>query len=180
MRGSVAWSFHINPVRPNYSDIKMGAMASQITSLTIVYSTVYSGADQRKHQSSASLAFGWGIHRWQVNSPHEGPVPRKMFPFDDVTMSHRIHGIKKTSISFYGLNYLVIGMSLGCGWHIRVRLLLNHIYNHGRIKYNVFNTIQTLLLFYKLNVCFKIQFRKRHFRNKFLLILRLIRKAFKL
>ena len=39
----------------------MGAMASQITSLTIVYSTVYSGADQSKHQSSASLAFVWGI-----------------------------------------------------------------------------------------------------------------------
>ena len=35
----------------------MNAMASQITSLTIVYSAVYSGADQRKHQSSASLAF---------------------------------------------------------------------------------------------------------------------------
>ena len=52
----------------------MGAMASQITSLTIVYSTVYSGADQRKHQSSASLAFVRGIHRWPVNCPHKGPV----------------------------------------------------------------------------------------------------------
>ena len=41
----------------------MGAMASQITSLTIVYSTVYSDADQRQHQSSASLAFERGIHR---------------------------------------------------------------------------------------------------------------------
>ena len=41
----------------------MGAKASQITSLTIVYSTVYSDADERKHQSSASLAFVWGIHR---------------------------------------------------------------------------------------------------------------------
>ena len=41
----------------------MGAIASQITSLTIVYSTVYSDADQRKHQSSASLAFVRGIHR---------------------------------------------------------------------------------------------------------------------
>ena len=64
----------------------MGAMASQITSLTIVYSTVYSGADQRKHQSSASLAFLRGIHRWPVNSPHKGSVTRKMFPFDDVIM----------------------------------------------------------------------------------------------
>ena len=47
----------------------MGTMASQITSLTIVYSTPYSGADQRKHQSFASLAFVLGIHRGPVNSP---------------------------------------------------------------------------------------------------------------
>ena len=64
----------------------MGAMPSQITSLTIVYSTIYSGADQSKHQSSASLAFAWGIHRGPVNSPHKWPVTRKMFPFDDVIM----------------------------------------------------------------------------------------------
>ena len=62
-------------------------MASQITSLTIVYSTVYSGADQRKHQSSASLGFVTGINRWPVNSPHKWPVTRKMFPFDDVIMT---------------------------------------------------------------------------------------------
>ena len=64
----------------------MGAIASQITSFTIVYSTVYSGVDQRKHQSSASLAFVRGIHRWPVNSPHNRPVTRKIFPFDDVIM----------------------------------------------------------------------------------------------
>ena len=64
----------------------MGAMASQITSLTIVYSTVYSGADQRNHQSSASLAFVQGIHRWPVNSSHRWPVTRKLFSFDDVIM----------------------------------------------------------------------------------------------
>ena len=62
-------------------------MASQLTSLTIVYSTVYSGADQIiKHQSFLSLAFVQGIHRWPVNSPHKWPVKRKMFPFDDVIM----------------------------------------------------------------------------------------------
>ena len=70
---------------------KMGAMASQITSLTIVYSTVYSDADQRKEQSSASLAFVRGIHRGPVNSPHKWPVTRKMFPFDDVIMVRGIH-----------------------------------------------------------------------------------------
>ena len=69
------------------SDVIMGTMASQITSLTIVYSIIYSGADQRKHQSSASLAFVWGIYRWPVNSPHKCPVTRKMFPFDDVIMA---------------------------------------------------------------------------------------------
>ena len=40
----------------------------------------------KKHQSSASLAFVWGIHRWPVNSPHKRPVTRKTFPFDDVIM----------------------------------------------------------------------------------------------
>ena len=71
----------------HYSDVIMGTMASQITSLTIVYSTIYSGADQRQYQSSVSLAFVRGIHRWLVNSPHKGPVTRKRFPFDDVIMS---------------------------------------------------------------------------------------------
>ena len=68
-----------------YNDVIMGATASQTIILTIVYSNVYSGSDQRKHhQSSASLAFVRGIHRIPVNSPHKWPVTRKMFPFDDV------------------------------------------------------------------------------------------------
>ena len=67
----------------------MGAMTSQITSLTIVYLTVYSVADERKHQSSASLAFVREIHRWPVNSPRKGPVTRKIFPFDDVIMKQK-------------------------------------------------------------------------------------------
>ena len=70
----------------HYTYVIMNAMASQITSLTIVYSTVYSGADQRKHQKSVSLAFVRGICRSPVNSPHKRPVTRKMFPFDDVIM----------------------------------------------------------------------------------------------
>ena len=70
----------------HYGDVIMGTMVSQITSLTIVYSTVYSGADQRKHQSSASLAFLYWIHRGPVNSPHKWPLTRNMFPFDDVIM----------------------------------------------------------------------------------------------
>ena len=91
----------------HYSGVMMGAMASQITSLTIVYSTVYSCADavasqitsititystvhsgtnHRKQQSSTSLAFVRGFHRWPVNFPHKWPVTRKMFPFDDVIL----------------------------------------------------------------------------------------------
>ena len=66
----------------HYNDVIMSSKASQITSLTIVYSTVYSDADQRKHQSSASLAFVQGIHKW--------PVMWKMFPFDDVIMAAKL------------------------------------------------------------------------------------------
>ena len=77
---TILWKFIHN------SDVIMGMMASQITSLTIVYLTVYSGGDQRQHQSSASLAFVRGIHRWPLNSPHKWPVTRKMFPFDDIIM----------------------------------------------------------------------------------------------
>ena len=78
-----SWSLQLN-------DVLMSSLASQITSLTIVYSHVYSRADQRKYQSSAPLAFVWGIHRWPVNSPHKGPVTRKRFPFDDVIMLSRL------------------------------------------------------------------------------------------
>ena len=76
----------IKSIIHHYGDVIMDAIASQITSLTIVYSIVYSDADQRKHQSSASLAFVRWIHRGPVNSPHKWPVTRKMFPFYDVIM----------------------------------------------------------------------------------------------
>ena len=132
----------------HYNDIMMSVMASQITSLSIVYATVcsdtdqrkhqssvslafvrgihkmadislqrrhdechgisnnqplncllncFSGADQRKHQISASLAFVRGIHQWLVNSPHKRPVTRKMFPFDDIMML--------TILSWYHIKY---------------------------------------------------------------------------
>ena len=70
-----------------YIDVIMGAMVSQITCVWSVYSSVCSGVDQWKHQSSASLPFVRGTHRWPVNSPHKGPVTRKILPFDDVIMS---------------------------------------------------------------------------------------------
>ena len=68
-----------NLVTSHYNDVIMSEIASQITSLTIVYSIVYSDADQRKHQSSASLAFVWGIHRGPVNSRTKGQWRGKCF-----------------------------------------------------------------------------------------------------
>ena len=59
----------------------MGAMASQVTSLTIVYSTVYTGQNKENIKSP---------RRWPVNSPHKGPVTREMFPFDDVIMDKKM------------------------------------------------------------------------------------------
>ena len=78
-----------------YSDVIMSGMASQISSLTIVYSTVHSsGADQRKHQSSVSQVFvrwiprdRW-INRWPVNSPHKGLVTRKIFHLMTSSWTH--------------------------------------------------------------------------------------------
>ena len=69
-------------------------MASQITGVLVVYSIVCSDADQRKHQSSASLAFVGGIRRWSVTAPHKGPPTRKMFPFDDVIMHKKCHKVR--------------------------------------------------------------------------------------
>ena len=91
----------------------MGTMASQITSLTIVYSTVYSGADQRKHQSSASLAFVRGIHRGPVNSPHKWPVKRKMFQFDDVIMKKLTSRHNQNQFWFVGTNFSEIRPIIG-------------------------------------------------------------------
>ena len=74
----------------HYGDVIKSAMTSHITSLTIVYSTVYSGADHRKQQS-----------RLPVNSPHKGTVTQKMFPFDDVIMQ-----LPSSMFLFYNMVYL--------------------------------------------------------------------------
>ena len=85
------WTDQDNEIVYHYNDVTMSAMASQITSPVIVYSTVHPGADQRKHQSSASLTFVRRIHWWPVNSAHKGQITRKMFPFDDVIMFYEYH-----------------------------------------------------------------------------------------
>ena len=75
----------------HYSDVIMSAMPSQITGVSIVCSTVCSGTDQRKVQSSASMVSMNGIHRWPVDSPQKGQQTRKMFPFDHVIMWFKIN-----------------------------------------------------------------------------------------
>ena len=79
----------LNKENPHYCDVIMTAMASQITSVSFDCSTVCSGSDRRKHQSSASLAFVGGIHWWPMNSPHKEPLTPNMFPYDDIIMNHR-------------------------------------------------------------------------------------------
>ena len=100
-----------NPQTQHYGDVIMGAVASQITSLANVYSTVYSDTEQRKHLSSASLAFVRGIHRTPVNSPHRCPVTRKMFPFDDVIMKKYMRSMGPNVITRW-----ILDLSCPCNW----------------------------------------------------------------
>ena len=113
---------HCNEIPHHYTDVIISAIASQITSLTIVYSTVYSGADQRKHQSSASLAFVWGIHRWPVNCPHKGSVTRKMFPLDDVIMYFALLGV--IIFHLFGKNARVLAASARCVIYLSLSVLM--------------------------------------------------------
>ena len=113
----------------------MEAIASQITSLTSVYSIVYSDADQRKHQSSASLAFVWGIHRGPVNSPHKWPVTRKMFHFDDVIMM--CTWLSRVRTSDWEMRFTMIpckfsvlchGLKKNHAWREKLRMLKTNIW----------------------------------------------------
>ena len=112
----------------HYSDVIMSTMAYQITSVSTVYSTVCSGADQRKHQSSASLACVRGIHRWPVISPHNGPVTRKMFSFDDVVlfdgaMANKIWNSRQSG---YDIACLIVHMY--AQFNLYPEQLFNHLY----------------------------------------------------
>ena len=105
----------------HYNDVIMSAMVSQITSLTTVYGSVYSGVDQRKHQRSASLAFVRGIHKWPMNSPHKRLVTQKMFPFGDVIMndSHWCPGGLSDLLG--GLRKLLGVLPVEIGWRVQRR-----------------------------------------------------------
>ena len=103
----------------------MSAMASQLVGILVVCSTVCSGANQRKRQSSAPLSFVRRIHWWPMNSSHKGPVTRKMFPFDDVSISFEDRGTRR---------FHLVDMPLYCSRHdymplhrttIRVKCILS-------------------------------------------------------
>ena len=115
------------PLWEHYGDFIMGTIASQITSLTVVYSTVYSDAVQRNHQSSASLAFVWGIHRGPVKSPHKWLVTRKCFPFDNVIM-----GIHHSPLDFPLQR--ASNASLDVFFNVSLNILLNKECVHLRFE----------------------------------------------
>ena len=110
----------------HYSGVIMGAMASQITSLRIVNSTVYSGVDQRKHQESASLASVRGIHWWPVNFPAQMATNA-----ENVSIWWRHHGYS----SFQHMSVMWMCQwvttiwrawtpTLGLSWHLHPRVHL--------------------------------------------------------
>ena len=125
------WSYPNIPIHysnenvSHYGDVIIGEIASQITSLTIVYSTVYSDADPRKHQSSASLAFVRGLHRGPMNSLHKWAVTRKMLPFDDVIMY--INPMWFEVVKFY----LIIPLMIKISQHI------THMYLREFVAFNI-------------------------------------------
>ena len=102
----------------HYRDVIMSTMASQITDNSIVCSTFCSGANQRKHQSSASLTFVRGIHRWPVVSNHKESGTRKMFPCDDVIMINSSYmRINRNRYCHHLLNWVMHTCFSGLGNH---------------------------------------------------------------
>ena len=142
--------------RKHYDDVIMSAMASQITSLTIVYSTVYSGTDQRKLQSSASLASVRRIHRWLVNSPHKGPVTRKMLPFDAVIMKHHLvtpRAHHSVVTSWHGLHKLTKFENI-CASALQAMIHIESILPKGPYLPCVSMTGRALLTGFPRHVCY--------------------------
>ena len=133
----------------------MCAMASQITGVSIVCSTVCSGADQRKYRSSPSLAFVRGIHRCPVNYPHKGPVTRKLFPFDDVIIDRLFNlplftGCNNSMSSMLGLE--IIGISKRIPWN-----MLNISVSDNSIEWHNWNEIFFQIELLELNYQAKIE-----------------------
>ena len=134
----------IRVISTHYNGVIISAMASQITRLTIVYQTFYSGADQRKHQSSVSPAVVRGIHRWPVNSPHKRPVTRKMFPSDDVIMYNTYHSLFVSVFLCYALQN-TWGINVSCTYFYKTNPFRSTVY----VRMHDINAI-----FLKLDACF--------------------------
>ena len=105
-----------------YCDVIMGTITSQITS-SWLFTQSFFQAEIKKHQSPASLAFVQGIHRWPVNSPHKGPITRKMLPFDDVIMKP--------------LYTACHGMESRCQCHCFVSRLMDNYVNVNKIPLKI-------------------------------------------
>ena len=76
----------VQHMQHHYTDVIITTIASQITSFTLVYLIVYSGADKKKTSKLCVTSHCAGKSPGPVNSPHKWPVTRKMFPFDDYIM----------------------------------------------------------------------------------------------
>ena len=130
----------------HYNDVIMGATTFQITSLTIVYSSVHSGSDQRKHRSSASLAFVQGIDQWPVNSPHKWPATWKMFPFDDVIMKNY------TSLPTYVQNIFVwqqsslVKSSRQTSWQTHTHIHKHTLWNITSLSWMIISNKQNRII----------------------------------
>ena len=96
----------------HYSDVILTTMASQITTSRLFTESSVQAQIKKKHQSSAPLAFLRGIHPWPVNSPHKGPVTRKMFAFDDVIMEGKECRVLKWKYSALSSNSYPISLKL--------------------------------------------------------------------
>ena len=127
----------------HYGDVT-NAMTSQITSVSIVYSTVCSDTDQRKRQSSALLAFVRGIHRWPVNSPHKWPVTRKMFSFDDVIMLRYISDGYPILYS-HPESYLVLS------WQTSLKLIIMYHIAHNTTWNKICHVMRNLMKYILLH-----------------------------
>ena len=111
----------------------MSAMAPQITGISIICSTVCSGADQRKHQRSTSLTLVKRMHRWPMDSPHKGPVTRKMFPFDNVVCNEwnqhpltkmTLYNLDKNSSDVLGISTAVSEMFWNLYYHLNCHFIM--------------------------------------------------------
>ena len=129
----------------HYDDVIMSTIASQITSLTIVYSTIYSGEDQSKHQSSASLAFCVG------NSPGTGEFPAQMASnAENVSIWWRHHATERTPMIRFSLEtFMLISWKmhstkyLAMTTNISAQKRFATIFSNGRIW--LFSVLMTAL-----------------------------------